>query len=131
MNEKIKDIAKQLGEAIKEDERIIRLNRATIAYESDMELLTNVSRYNELSKKLADAFETEGRDSDTVKNLGGELRDLYEKIMQIPTMIEFNEAKEAVDKFMEEVNGEVMYTVTGTRPCSHDGCDGDCSHCHG
>ena len=30
-----------------------------------------------------------------------------------------------------KVNGEVMYTVTGTRPCSHDGCDGDCSHCHG
>lgn len=127
----IMEIAKMLGEAIKKDERVIRLNYATAAYESDVELLKKISAYNEKSKKLADAFETDGKDSDTVKQLGFELKELYGEIMTIPTMIEFTEAKEAVDKFMEEVNGEVMYTVTGTRPCSHEGCDGDCANCHG
>ena len=125
------ELARQLGEAIKEDERVIRLNRATLAYESDVELLKKISEYNDLSKKLADAFETDGKDSDLVKELGFKLKELYTEIMEIPTMVEFSEAKEAVDKFMEQVNGEVMYTVTGTRPCSESGCNGDCSHCHG
>lgn len=127
----VMELAKQLGEAIKADERVIRLNKATAVYENDMELLTKVSKYNEMSKSLAEAFETDGKDSEKVKTLGFELKELYADIMAMPSMIEFSQAKEAVDKFMEEVNGEIMYTVTGTRPCSHDGCDGDCSHCHG
>lgn len=127
----IMELAKQLGEAIKADERVIRLHKATAEYENDMELLTKVSKYNEMSKALADAFETDGKDSEKVKTLGYELKELYGEIMAMPTMIEFTEAKEAVDKFMEQVNGEIMYVVTGTRPCSHEGCDGDCSHCHG
>lgn len=127
----VMELAKQLGEAIKADERVIRLNKATAVYENDMELLTKVSKYNEMSKSLAEAFETDGKDSERVKTLGLELKELYADIMAMPSMIEFSQAKEAVDKFMEEVNGEIMYTVTGTRPCSHDGCDGDCSHCHG
>ncbi len=126
----ILDLAKQLGEAIKLDERVIRLNKATYEYENDVELLTKVSKYNEMSKSLAEAFETDGKDSDKVKELGYSLKELYTDIMAMPTMIEFTQAKEAVDKFMEQVNGEIMYTVTGTRPCNHEGCDGDCSHCH-
>lgn len=79
------ELARQLGEAIKEDERVIRLNRATLAYESDVELLKKISEYNDLSKKLADAFETDGKDSDLVKELGFKLKELYTEIMEIPT----------------------------------------------
>lgn len=126
----ILELARQLGEAIKLDERVIRLNKATYEYENDIELLQKVGKYNEMSKSLAEAFETDGKDSDKVKELGFSLKELYTEIMAMPTMIEFTQAKEDVDKFMETVNGEIMYTVNGTRPCNHDGCNGDCAHCH-
>ena len=127
----IMEIAAQLGEAIKEDARIKELNRCREAYDSDPTLAQYMAEYNVQQKALADQYAAEDRDQAVIVSIQHRIDELYELISNAPAFVALNEAQEAVNAFMAEVNAEISYHITGERPCTHD-CStcGGCGHAH-
>lgn len=120
--EKIIEKAAELGEMIKETDVMKRLAAATAKYESDAEFLALVEKYN----AFAAGMRTHKEDREVYDKLEEELGNIYDEIMDHPTMKEYAAAKAEADELMEKVYGEITFRVTGKRPCNHhcDGCDG-------
>lgn len=127
----IMEIAAQLGEAIKEDERMKTLNRCRAVYESDETLARYMTEYNVQQKALSDQFAAAERDQVVIDAIQHRIDELYELISTAPAYVALNAAQEAVNAFMNEVNGEITYHITGEHPCTHD-CStcGGCGHSH-
>ena len=127
----IMEIAAQLGEAIKEDARIKTLNRCREAYDNDPMLARYMTEYNVQQKALSDQFAAADRDQVVIDQIQHRIDELYNLISTAPVFVALNAAQEAVNEFMNEVNEEITYHITGERPCTHD-CStcGGCGHAH-
>ena len=128
----IMEIAKQLGQAIKKDERIARLDEARKAYEGDAEINKLMVEYNVHQTALREEYAKEERDMDAIKAIQTRIETIYNDITTNATFVAFNAAQEAVNAFMNEVNEEITFQITGERPCTHDcsTCGASCSHNH-
>ncbi len=124
----IMELAAELGKKIKEDPRIAEMNRAQAAYEADADLQAKIAEYNTQSEALGQEYRKETPDNDFIKSIEGRIQELYREIMENANMTAFTKAQDAVNAFMNEVNAEISYQITGERPCSHD-CS-TCSGCH-
>ncbi len=128
----IMEIAKQLGQAIKKDERIARLDEARKAYEGNAEINKLMVEYNVHQTALREEYAKEERDMDAIKAIQTRIETIYNDITTNETFVAFNTAQEAVNAFMNEVNEEITFQITGERPCTHDcsTCGGSCGHNH-
>lgn len=126
----ILELAAELGKKIKEDSRVVEMNKFQAAYESDATLQEQIMEYNTQSEALSAEYKKPNQDDTVIKAIETRVRDLYEEIMGNENMISFTKAQEAVNAFMSEVNGEITYQITGERPCEHDcsSCGGGCCH---
>ena len=122
----ILELAAELGKMIKADPRIEELNRARAAYEADKELQAAVNEYNAQSEALNQEYRKDTPDQEFLKLIEERIRALYKQISMNVNMVALNAAQDAVNSFMNEVNGEITYQITGERPCTHD-----CSTCSG
>ena len=121
----ITEKAAELGAMIRETEEKKRLDTATAAYEADEDMKAMIEKYSEYAKKTRDDLSA-GKITDAVYALcQQQLSEMYELIMQRPSMVEYAAAKHDFDALMQNVYGEITYQITGSRPCSHD-C-GNCS----
>lgn len=112
--------AAELGAMIAETEEKKRLDKATDAYENDEDLKAMIEKYNEHAKKARDDLR-DGKITDAVYAMcQQQLSDMYNMVMQRPTMVEYAAAKHDFDELMQGVYGEITYQITGSRPCSHD-----------
>ncbi len=126
------ELAAALGKKIKEDERIIALNKAQEEYEKDGKLQTLMVEYNAQSTALTEEYRKPEKDAEFIKNIERRINELYHEITENPKMLAYQKAQEAVNEFMNEVNSEITYNITGERPCTHDcsTCGGSCGHSH-
>ena len=122
----ILELAAELGKMIKADPRIEELNRARAAYEADKELQAAVNEYNAQSEALNQEYRKDTPDQEFLKLIEERIHELYKQISMNVNMVALNAAQDAVNSFMNEVNGEITYQITGERPCTHD-----CSTCSG
>lgn len=128
----VMELAAALGKKIKEDERIIALNKAQEEYEKDGKLQTLMVEYNAQSTALTEEYKKPEKDAEFIKNIERRINELYHEITENPKMLAYQKAQEAVNEFMNEVNSEITYNITGERPCTHDcsTCGGSCGHSH-
>ncbi len=128
----IMEIAKQLGQAIKKDERITKLNKTREAYEGDAAINNLMMEYNVHQTALREEYAKEERDMDAIKSIQTRIETIYNDITTNENFIAYNAAQEEVNKFMNEVNEEITFQITGERPCTHDcsSCGGSCGHNH-
>ena len=128
----IMEIAKQLGQAIKKDERIARLDEARKAYEGNSEINKLMVEYNVHQTALREEYAKDERDMDAIKAIQTRIETIYNDITTNESFVAFNAAQEAVNAFMNEVNEEITFQITGERPCTHDcsTCGGSCGHNH-
>ena len=128
----VMEIAAMLGAKIKEDARIIRLNDARAKYEQDTDMMTAMVEYNAQQTALTEEYKKAEADKDIIAAIEKRLEELYTKITTSAAFIEYNAAQEEVNAFMNEVNEEITYQITGERPCTHDcsNCGSDCGHHH-
>lgn len=126
MDNKIMELAAELGKAIKEDERVKALNEAKKAYDEDKDLMRYVIEYNVQQKAMANEFEKgDDRDEVILKQIQNRIDELYDLIVNNEAFVAMNAAQEVVNNFMNEVNGIITLNITGEIPCTHD-----CSTCH-
>ena len=129
---KIMELAAQLGQVIKEDERIAKMNEAREAYEKDEKIQGLMMEYAAQQNALAEAYKLDANDINVISAIEGRLQAIVAEVTASDVFVNLNKAQEEVSKLMEEVNGEIEYQITGHRPCSHDcsSCGSDCGHHH-
>lgn len=125
------ELAAELGKALKADEKLVRLEAAKNAYESDPELQKMMVEYEVQQRALQGEIVKEERDTLFIDTIQKRIDTLYNSIMEHPVFKELNEAQSDVNELMNAVNNTITYNITGEMPsCTHDcsTCGGGCSH---
>ena len=125
----IMELAAELGKLIKKDPRVVEMTRAEQAYEKDESLQKAIQEYNTQSEALSAEYKKPVQDKEFIKIIENRIHELYNEIMGNENMLAYTKAQDAVNAFMNEVNGEITFQITGERPCSHD-CSSCGGHCH-
>lgn len=120
-------IAKELGEAIAEDPRMIRMKAAKEAYESNADIAILLTEYGIQREALTSIGDEGGEiNTDAITRIQDRLDEIYDKITTNPLFIELDEAQTEVNELMANVNNIIKFNATGESPCTHD-----CSTCGG
>ena len=121
------ELAAELGKALKEDERLIRLDEAKKAYEADGELKKFMIEYEVQQKALQTEITREERDTMLIDAIQARIDELYKLIMEHPVFLQLNEVQAEVNELMNAVNSTITFHITGEKPS----CTGSCSTCGG
>lgn len=124
----IYSLAAELGKAIKEDERMIRMEKAKEAYESSEKIGNLMMEYGIQQQALTAMGDGDEIDTDALTRIQDRIDEIYAEITMDPIFKELDEAQNAVNELMETVNNTIMFNATGKTPCTHD-CS-SCSGCH-
>ena len=124
------DLAAKLGQALKADERLVALEKAKKAYESDPALRRDMTEY-EVQQKILSQEITKGeeRDLHLVEMIQNRIDELFKQINANPVFTELDRAQTAVNELMARVNDAITYEITGELPGT--GCPHDCNTCGG
>ena len=122
------ELAITLGKALKEDERLIRMETARKAYEEDPILKTLMTEYEVQQKAIQQVASAEDFDPQLIESIQSRINELYDQIMAAPVYLELMEAQEAVNELMNAVNNTITFAITGEMPSN---CTHDCSTCGG
>lgn len=122
------ELAAELGKALKNDEKLVRLENAKTAYEAETELNKKMIEYEVQQKALQLEITREDRDTLLIDNIQKRIDTLYREIMEHPVFVELNEAQAEVNELMNAVNQTISFQITGEVPSS---CTHDCSTCGG
>lgn len=125
----IMEIAEMLGEALKNDERVMRLDECKKAYYTDPDLIKEMMEYEVQQKALSYEYEKPEKDMALIAEIQKKIDELYKSITENPVFNAFDAAQAEVNALMNEVNSKITATITGEDPsCTHD-CS-TCSGCH-
>lgn len=125
------ELAQELGKALKEDEKLVRLANAKKAYENDNVIKKYMVEYEVQQKALQVELVKEERDTIFIDVIQKRIDELYKLIMQHPVFIELNEAQAEVNELMNAINNTISFEITGELPrCTHNcsTCGGSCAH---
>ncbi|MBO5287016.1 MAG: YlbF family regulator [Clostridia bacterium] len=128
----IMELAAQLGQAIKADERIAKMNEVKEEYEKDEKIQSLMLEYNTQQIALAEEYKKTPVDEKVIEAIEKRLDEIVAEVTTNPIFLKLNEVQEEVQKLMNEVNSEIEFQITGKRPCTHDchTCGSDCGHHH-
>ncbi|MGN0602072.1 MAG: YlbF family regulator [Oscillospiraceae bacterium] len=130
------ETARALGKAIQEDERYIKYDAASKASDTDTVLQNKIGEFNMLRMQLSQEMSKPEKDADKMTSLDNDIKELYDEIMEMPAMKQFNEEKEALDGLLQSVNYIISMAANGEDPmtCPEEpphSCSGSCSTCGG
>ena len=122
------DLAKKLGQVLKEDQRLVALEAAKQAYESDEALQKSMIEYDVQQKAMQREVAKSERDLHFIEVIQKRIDDLYKLITENAAFAELNRAQSEVNDLMNRVNQTIMTQITGEEP---SGCTHDCRTCGG
>lgn len=125
------ELASELGKALKEDDKLVRLAAAKKKYEDDFDLQKLLVEYEVQQKALQGEVTKPERDTVFIDIIQKRINEIYETVMNHPVFVELNEAQAEVNELMNAVNNTITFEITGELPsCTHDcsTCGGGCSH---
>ncbi|MBE6788176.1 MAG: YlbF family regulator [Ruminococcaceae bacterium] len=128
--------ARELGKAIQESEAYKEMEEARRRSDANLELQERISDFNLKKIALNREVNREEKNSDKIAQYDRELRQAYMKIMEIPDMTAYANAKQKVDQMMQKVQMLIDLTLQGNDPETVEipenmGCSGNCSDCGG
>ncbi len=129
------EMAKELGKAIQADERYIAYGLAKQANDEDEQLQNLIQAFNLKRTELQMEISNPEKNADKIQELNQLIKDIYQKIMANPRMLVYNNAKNAMEQLMSQVNNIITMSANGINPDEIDleslSCAGDCSTCGG
>lgn len=127
--------ARELGKALQESAEYKAYIEAKRVNDTDVDLQNMIGEFNMLRMQLNQEMSKEEKNSDEMKRLDGEIKELYGKIMANKSMAEYNAATEKMEKIMNSVNYIISQAANGedpmTCPETAPSCTGSCSTCGG
>ncbi len=127
---KVIELAKALGEGIKEDSILLAYDEAKAAFEADEALTAQMTEYNTHRTCLATEFNKDlaMQDKDIIESLKAKMDELSHTINQNENYTRFAAAQNAVNDLMQRINATISYYAFGVEPSN---CTHDCSTCGG
>lgn len=131
--EKVREFARQ----IQEGEAYRRHQAAIAANDECEELQEKIKEFNEKREALqAEFYNVENRNMDKMNELEEAVKKCYEELMEMPTMVVYNEASSALNMECEIVRNMIQQAYQGIAPeeltsALDMGCSGDCGECSG
>ena len=122
------EMAKLLGLAIREDERIKKLDEAKKAYDEDPMIRKLTTEYDIQQKALSAAYQGEERDEAFINSINDRITAIYEEVIATEAYKNYENAQNEVNDLMEQVNNAISAAVSGVEP---DGCTHNCATCKG
>ncbi len=127
MDNYLKALIANLGEALREDSAVLEYNAARDAYNADAEISAAVNMYNVQIAMLDQQRAEEHPDEALIASMEASIKELYEKIMASPGMKNLTRCENNLNALLSEVNAEIMsYILPESGSCS-----GDCHSCGG
>lgn len=128
MDNYLKTLLDNFGEAIKDNEAVVEYTKAREAYMKDADISCAVSEYNVQRMLLEEQQLNPEADANLIESMEQRVNELYEKIINSDTMKALTVAENKLNALLAEINKVIMSYIV---PESEDNCGGDCSHCHG
>ncbi len=125
------ELAKALGEGIKNDPILLAYDAAKAAYEADGELVEKMKEYSVQRACLAEEFnkDLDVQDKGVIESLKKAMDALGREIAQNEHYLAFAAAESEVNDLMKRINSTISYHAFGILPQSE--CTHDCSTCGG
>lgn len=128
-------MARDMGKEIQNGEEYKKLKDAKAANDNDEALQKQIEDFNMIRVQLSTAMQGEEKDEEKLQKLDSELKALYTEIMGNENMLNFNVAKQDIDKLMNGITTILTACVNGEDPDTCEAypasCGGSCSSCSG
>ena len=122
------ELAAELGKTLKNDKRLIALEEARKAYESDERVMKLMSEYEVQQKAINYEAMKEERSEELLKMIQDRIDAIYDKIVSTDVYKALEKAQNDINELMEMVNNTITFNISGEQP---SGCAHDCSKCGG
>lgn len=125
---------RELGKMLQEDERYKAYFAAKEMNDKDEDLQALIGEFNLKRVDLNMEMSKDEKNTEKLKDLDTEIKELYGKIMANPNMLAFNDAKNAMDDILSKINNIITMSANGDDPetCGEESsCGGSCSSCSG
>lgn len=130
------ELTREVGKLIQQDERYIAYHKAKEENDKDEKLQKMIGEFNMKRVELNTEMSKDDKNSEKLADLDKTIKDLYGKIMGNTAMAKFNEAKNAMDDFLSQINMVITMSANGEDPATcptevSSSCSGSCSTCGG
>lgn len=125
ISSEIREATEALAKLIRADKRYQAYEAAAEVYEKDSDVRSMITEYNVHQAALSEQFAHEERNEEMIACIQKRIDELYESITNNASYRDFIRAKEESDAFVQMVNAELEFFITGRRACTHN-----CSTCH-
>ena len=128
------EMAKDMGEALQQDNRFVALQMAQAKADEDSALQDLIGEFNLKRMALATEDAKDDRDEEKCKELDAELREVYGRVMANESMQAYNAARQEMDQLLSNINRILVLSAQGEDPQSLEeehSCGGNCSGCSG
>jgi len=128
MEKGIFELAAELGQTLKKDKRLVKLEEARRAYETDETVMKLATEYEVQQKAIQSEAVKAERDSALMEMIQARIDAIYDAIVSSESYRALEAAQNEVNELMEMVNTTITFNVTGKEA---SGCTHDCSTCGG
>ena len=128
MEKTIFELAAELGRTLKEDERIIALNKAREAFDADANVASLMEEYQVQQQAIQTEALKEDRSEDVLNVIQDRIETIYNQITESESYKALEQAQNEVNALMEAVNNTITFNITGEEPSA---CTHNCSTCGG
>ena len=122
------ELAAELGKTLKNDKRLIALEEARKAYESDERVMKLMTEYEVQQNAIHEEAMKEDRSEDVLNAIQDRIEAIYNQIVESDSYKVLEAAQNEVNALMEAVNNTITFNITGEEPSA---CTHDCSTCGG
>jgi cell fate (sporulation/competence/biofilm development) regulator YlbF (YheA/YmcA/DUF963 family) len=127
-NKTIFELAAELGKTLKEDARIIALDKAREVFEADENVKKLMAEYEVQQNAIHEEAMKEDRSEDVLNAIQNRIEAIYNQIVESDSYKALEAAQNEVNALMEAVNNTITFNITGEEPSA---CTHDCSTCGG
>ena len=127
-NKTIFELAAELGKTLKDDARIIALDKAREVFEADENVKKLMAEYEVQQNAIHEEAMKEDRSEDVLNAIQNRIEAIYNQIVESDSYKALEAAQNEVNALMEAVNNTITFNITGEEPSA---CTHDCSTCGG
>ena len=127
-NKTVFELAAELGKTLKEDARIIALDKAREVFEADETVKALMTEYEVQQNAIHEEAMKEERSEEVLNAIQNRIEAIYNQIVESESYKVLEAAQNEVNALMEAVNNTITFNITGEEPSS---CTHDCSSCGG
>ncbi|MBQ3069268.1 MAG: YlbF family regulator [Clostridia bacterium] len=128
------EMAKDMGEALQQDDRYVALQMAQSKADEDQALQELIGEFNLKRMALMTEENKDDKDQKKLQELDEQLRETYARVMANESMQAYNAARQAMDTLLSNINRILALSAQGEDPRTLEAehsCGGNCGSCGG